>query len=70
MSTLDDARQAFSSAAYREGDGVEVLIEVKQLLVDMMDVLEQSDYELPIGAAHRAMEVEMQKLGIKGASDG
>lgn len=62
---LQTARNHFLSFALEVEDKSTILKEVSQLLVDMMDVLQQSDEEMPILEAHRALSSEASKLGIK-----
>lgn len=65
LECLRDARGGFFEAAFRCDDRVLILKEVAQLLVDMMDILQQSDEERPILDAHQALKAAAAKLNIE-----
>lgn len=60
---LKDARESFFFTAQKYSSTTEdrqlVLRETMQLLVELMDVLQQTDEEDPILAAHAAMQQTM-----------
>ena len=59
---LDQARSQFASAALLVKHKRLVLAAANQLLIDLMDVLEQTEEETPVIMAQKSMEAGIKAL--------
>jgi hypothetical protein len=49
---------------FRHGSPGEILRDLRQYIIDIMDRVDQSDYEAPVVAAWKAFDAEVKKTGI------
>lgn len=60
-----DSQPFYDDGRGQEDCGLSLLNAIAQLLIDVGDITEQTDFEIPICAAYNTLKLEAEKIGIK-----